>query len=96
MQFYLFYYGIQAVGGIIECGVFAMSFAHAKLPGFDRFLLAPSEDELKTAADCGPIIIINVSDYRCDALIIEKSQLRTLGLPRLYKRYSGYYNKDSG
>jgi hypothetical protein len=30
MQFYLFYYGIQAVGGIVECGVFAMSFAHAK------------------------------------------------------------------
>jgi hypothetical protein len=33
MQFYLFYYGIQAVGGIVECGVFAMSFAHAKCPG---------------------------------------------------------------
>lgn len=55
-----------------------------KLPGFDRFLLAPSEDELKTAADYGPIVIINVSDYRCDALIIEKSRLRALPLPRLH------------
>lgn len=25
-----------------------------RLPDFDRFLLAPSEDELKTAAECGP------------------------------------------
>ena len=37
-----------------------------RLPDFDRFLLAPSEEELKTIAKCGPIVIINVSDYRCD------------------------------
>lgn len=42
-----------------------------KLPGFERFLLPPTEDELKAAASSGPIIIINVSEYRCDALIIE-------------------------
>ncbi|KAJ4176359.1 hypothetical protein NW767_015477 [Fusarium falciforme] len=55
-----------------------------RLPGFDRFLLAPSEAELKAAATSGPIVIINVSDYRCDALIVEKSELRTLRLPRLH------------
>ncbi len=54
------------------------------LPDFHRFFLAPSEDELKTAAEYGPIIIINVSDYRCDALIIEKTQIRALPLPHLH------------
>lgn len=42
------------------------------LPGFDQFLLAPSEDKLKIAAKYGPIVI-NLSNYRCDALIIENS-----------------------
>jgi hypothetical protein len=54
------------------------------LPEFDRFLLAPSEDELKIAAEYGPIVVINISEYRCDALIIEHSQLRSLELPRLH------------
>ncbi|PQE31524.1 TPR domain-containing protein [Rutstroemia sp. NJR-2017a WRK4] len=47
-----------------------------KLPGFERFLLAPTEDELKAAAALGPIVVINVSNYRCDALIIEKRGLQ--------------------
>lgn len=55
-----------------------------RLPSFDRFLRAPSEDELKTAAECGPIIIINVRDYRCDALIIEKTQIQALQLSHLH------------
>ncbi len=54
------------------------------LPGFDRFLMAPSEDELRTAAASGPIAIINVSEYRCDAIIIEKRRLRTVQLPHLH------------
>jgi hypothetical protein len=40
-------------------------------PGFEDFLLAPSERELKAAARCGPIAVINVSKYRCDAILIE-------------------------
>ena len=55
-----------------------------RLPDFNRFLLAPSEDELKTAAEYGPIIIVNISDYRCDALIVEKTQIRALRLPHLH------------
>ncbi|KAI1329835.1 hypothetical protein F5Y16DRAFT_364804 [Xylariaceae sp. FL0255] len=54
-----------------------------KLPGFDRFLLGPDDDELEAAAAHGPIVIINVSRYRCDALIIETSLIRTVQLPRL-------------
>lgn len=54
-----------------------------ELPGFDRFLLAPTEDELKATADRGPIVVVNISDYRCDAFIIEKSGLQTVPLPLL-------------
>ena len=53
------------------------------LPDFDRFLLASSEDELKSAAEYGPIVIVNVSGFRCDALIIEKVRIRVLPLPHL-------------
>ena len=53
------------------------------MPDFDRFLLAPSEDELKGAAEYDPIVIINVSNHRCDAIIIEKTQIRTLLLSHL-------------
>ncbi len=53
------------------------------LPGFERFLLAPTEDELKAAAAAGPVVIINVSDYRCDALIIDKHGFQALPLARL-------------
>ncbi|KAI1359524.1 CHAT domain-containing protein [Xylaria arbuscula] len=55
-----------------------------KLPGFDRFLLAPSEDELKVAAIPGPIVVINASEYRCDALVVEKDGLRAIRLPDLH------------
>ncbi len=57
-----------------------------RLPDFDRFLRASSDDDLKTAAECGPVVIINVSDYRCDALIIEKFQIQALRLPDLHVR----------
>ena len=51
------------------------------LPGFDRFLLGPSENELRKAAVSGPIVIVNVSVYGCHALIIENIRLRALELP---------------
>ncbi|KAI0383374.1 CHAT domain-containing protein [Hypomontagnella monticulosa] len=53
------------------------------LPGFSRFLLSPNEDEIKAAAVDGPIVIINVSEYGSDALIIEETSLRALRLPQL-------------
>jgi len=54
-----------------------------RLPGFERFLRAPTENELKVAAALGPVVVINVSKYRCDALIIEKRELQALRLPGL-------------
>ena len=41
-----------------------------RLDGFSRFLLPPIFDDLQQAAESGPVIIINASEYTCDALII--------------------------
>ena len=54
-----------------------------KKPKFENFLLYPSEEEIRSATARGPIAVINVSDYRCDALLIEQSRIRSLPLPRL-------------
>ncbi|CAF9914178.1 MAG: hypothetical protein GOMPHAMPRED_008090 [Gomphillus americanus] len=53
------------------------------LPGFDRFLLGPSKDELRKIASRGPIIIVNVSEYGCNALIIEQEKVGAIELPLL-------------
>lgn len=55
-----------------------------ELPGFEGFLLGLSEDEIKASAAQGPIIVINVSNYRCDAILVKKDKIRTLRLPRLH------------
>ncbi|GFG20210.1 hypothetical protein IFM5058_10514 [Aspergillus udagawae] len=52
-------------------------------PGFGDFLSAPSEEEMKLAAKYGPIVAINTSQYRCDAILIENHQIRSLALPKL-------------
>ncbi|CVL08300.1 uncharacterized protein FMAN_05101 [Fusarium mangiferae] len=54
-----------------------------ELPGFGRFLLAPLESEVRRASLHGPIVIINVSGFRCDALILQDDQIRVLPLPGL-------------
>ncbi|KAF4953945.1 hypothetical protein FGADI_5594 [Fusarium gaditjirri] len=48
-------------------------------PGFKDFLLPPSEAE----AARGPIVILNVSRHRCDALIVEQTALREVQLSHL-------------
>ncbi|KAG1759241.1 TPR-like protein [Suillus occidentalis] len=40
------------------------------LPGFSRFLLPPLFSDLRKAAEEGPVIIVNASQYSCDALIV--------------------------
>ncbi|KAJ5369324.1 TPR domain-containing protein [Penicillium cataractarum] len=52
-------------------------------PGFNRFLLSVSEADMIKAALYGPIVVLNVSSYRCDALIIHHSGIRLLELPHL-------------
>ena len=55
-----------------------------QLPNFERFLLGPAEHELKTAAKSGPIIIINVSEYRSDAFTITQDEIQCLHLPAFH------------
>ncbi|KAK1992547.1 hypothetical protein LX36DRAFT_644595 [Colletotrichum falcatum] len=52
-------------------------------PGFGQFLLSATREEMKEAAACGPIVVINVNSHRCDALIVERFDVRVIGLPRL-------------
>ncbi|KAG1731689.1 CHAT domain-containing protein [Suillus lakei] len=40
------------------------------LPDFSRFLLPPLFSDIQKAAEEGPVIIVNASQYGCDALII--------------------------
>jgi CHAT domain-containing protein/tetratricopeptide (TPR) repeat protein len=40
------------------------------LPDFSRFLLPPLFSDLQTAAEDGPVIIVNASQYSCDAMIV--------------------------
>ncbi|KAK4171655.1 CHAT domain-containing protein [Triangularia setosa] len=52
-------------------------------PGFDRFLCLPAENEMIAAATLNPIIVVNLSSYRCDAFLIERNQIKVLELPGL-------------
>jgi tetratricopeptide (TPR) repeat protein len=42
------------------------------LEGFDRFLLPKAISELTPAAHAGPVVILNASRFRCDALVISQ------------------------
>lgn len=46
--------------------------------------MGPTADDLKAAVASGPIVIINVSDYRYDTLVVEKHGLQSIRLPRLH------------
>jgi hypothetical protein len=53
------------------------------LPGFGSFLTAPSFAELIPSADDSPVVIVNVSRYRCDALAVTSGGVRLIPLPEL-------------
>ncbi|KAF5560435.1 hypothetical protein FPHYL_6639 [Fusarium phyllophilum] len=54
-----------------------------KLPGFEDFMLSHTEDEVCGASERGPIVVINVSRLRCDALLVSENQVRALALPSI-------------
>ncbi|GAA4972598.1 CHAT domain-containing protein [Streptomyces hyderabadensis] len=51
------------------------------LPGFADFLAPPDLDELLASAEDGPVVLINVSRYRSDALIVRPSGVTVVELP---------------
>ncbi|PNP78673.1 hypothetical protein FNYG_08019 [Fusarium nygamai] len=52
-------------------------------PGFSRFLLDPTREELLEAARPGPMVVLNASTHRCDAFIIKCDMLSCISLPSL-------------
>ncbi|KAH6873883.1 CHAT domain-containing protein [Thelonectria olida] len=52
-------------------------------PGFEDFLTSPSETSIRAAAVYGPIVIINTTKYRCDAILVEQHKLHHISLPKL-------------
>jgi hypothetical protein len=53
-------------------------------PGFERFLQAPTPLELQARCEAGPVVIVNVSPLRCDALLLTSTGLRVLPLTGLH------------
>lgn len=53
------------------------------IEGFQDFLQPPPLSSLLEAAAGGPVIMVNVSQWRCDALIVTGEGIRVVGLPGL-------------
>jgi len=51
--------------------------------GFEDFLRPPRLQTLLPAADRGPVVVVNVSRWRCDALIVRRDGVTACGLPGL-------------
>ncbi|MCX5215735.1 CHAT domain-containing protein [Kitasatospora sp. NBC_00240] len=54
-----------------------------KLEGFEDFLRPPRLDSLLPVASDGPVVVVNVSQWSCDALIVTKEGVRNRKLPDL-------------
>ncbi|MGH3567486.1 MAG: CHAT domain-containing protein [Pseudonocardia sp.] len=54
-----------------------------RVPGFERFLMPLTVEDMQQAAVAGPIVLINVSGYRSDALIVEPDGITVVPLPGL-------------
>lgn len=52
-------------------------------PGFGNFFLPPTADELMAAANLGPVIVVNLSSYRCNAFVVERDRISVVELPAL-------------
>jgi hypothetical protein len=50
-------------------------------PGFENFLLPIRFAQLAPAADDGPVVMINVHQQRCDALILKPGDLNVIAVP---------------
>ncbi|KAI1735117.1 CHAT domain-containing protein [Xylaria scruposa] len=68
-----------------------------QLSGFETSLPPLTANEFKTAASGGPVVVINISTFRCDAVLITKDSLRLMPLSPLnyqdLERMSGHFKK---
>jgi hypothetical protein len=53
------------------------------LEGFRAFALPPSAEQLEAQAEEGPVVVLNVSAYRSDAILLTGSGIASLQLPGL-------------
>jgi tetratricopeptide (TPR) repeat protein len=53
------------------------------LPGLASFLRPLTADRLRDAASDGPVVLVNISRWRCDALVVTRSGIRLIELPNL-------------
>jgi hypothetical protein len=53
------------------------------LPGFQDFARVPAASRLRRAAAGGTVVVLNVSRWRCDALLITDTTIRIQELPHL-------------
>ncbi|MFJ4782790.1 CHAT domain-containing protein [Streptomyces sp. NPDC088794] len=53
------------------------------LPGFEGFLSHPEPEALFGVADRGPVVVVNVSGWRCDALLLRPEGVTVQELPTL-------------
>ena len=54
-----------------------------ELPGHRRFLLGPTLEELKSWASEGPIVVVNITDVRSDAIVVTTSGVESVELQDL-------------
>ncbi|MFE2579222.1 CHAT domain-containing protein [Streptomyces sp. NPDC059378] len=53
------------------------------LTGFEDFLRPPNLESLLPAAEKGPVVIVNVSRWRCDALVVRREGVTSIPLEQL-------------
>lgn len=46
--------------------------------GFENFLLPPSSGNILSVSVRGPVVVVNVTIYQCDAFIVEPDQVRVV------------------
>lgn len=53
------------------------------LAGFETFLLQPEPEQLIRQAQYGPVVVVNVSPYGADALLVRSEGISAIPLPKL-------------
>jgi hypothetical protein len=57
-----------------------------KKAGFETFLLPLGRKAIMRSAELGPVVVVNVSQYRCDAIIIDQHDIWSIELSKLHSK----------